>query len=252
MKRVLIPIPSYGFDPTEAAVPWSLLRSAGHSTVFATPDGSPGRADARMVTGKELPVLFRRSLMAEETAVRRYRDMEASSQFQTPIAYGAIDVSAYDALLLPGGHDKGMREYLEHPFLQSAVAKFFLEAKPVGAICHGTLLAARSRHHGRSVLWGRKTTGLTRRQELVAWYLTRWTLGNYYRTYAVPMADELVSSLRSATDYDPGPGFPIPLRRDSESNLDAGFTVRHGNYLSARWPGDAHRFARDYLALLDR
>lgn len=250
MKRVLVPIPSYGFDPTESAVPWSFLRRAGHAVVFATPDGAMARADDRMLTGKDLPLLFRRSLMAEEAAVRRYREMEASAEFRAPIAYGGIDASAYDALLLPGGHDKGMRPYLEHPLLQAAVAQFFLETKPVGAICHGTLLAARSRHGDRSVLWGLKTTGLTRRQELTAWQLTRHKLGDYYRTYPVPMADELVACLRSASDYDPGPGFPIPLRRDSESNLDAGFTVRDGNYLSARWPGDAHRFASDYLKLL--
>src|SRR5689334_18982517 len=30
MTRVLIPIPSYGFDPTESAVPCSALRRAGH------------------------------------------------------------------------------------------------------------------------------------------------------------------------------------------------------------------------------
>jgi len=99
-------------------------------------------------------------------------------------------------------------------------------------------------------LWGRKTTGLTRRQELVAFWLTRATLGDYYRTYDIPMADELVSYLRSPDDYDAGPGYPIPLSRDSESHLERGFVVRDGNYLSARWPGDAHRFAETLVDLL--
>jgi putative intracellular protease/amidase len=130
------------------------------------------------------------------------------------------------------------------------VARFFAEQKPVFAICHGTLLAARSQSGGRSVLWGRKTTGLTRRQELVAWWITRASLGDYYRTYEIPMADELVSHLRSAEDYDPGPGFPIPLGRDSPTNSRPGFTVRDGNYLSARWPGDAYRFARELVGML--
>jgi len=29
-----------------------------------------------------------------------------------------------------------------------------------------------------------------------------------------------------------------------------GFTVRDGQYLSARWPGDAHRFAHELAGML--
>ena len=247
---MLIPLPSYGFDPTESAVPSSALRRAGHTLVFATPQGLPATADVRMVTGEGLPLLLRSSLMAQAGAVARYQELSESSEFRGPIAYGSIDPADYDALLLPGGHDKGMREYLEAPHLQTAVASFFERGKTVAAICHGTLLAARSRSGQHSVLWGRKTTGLTRRQELVAWWLTRATLGDYYRTYETPMADELVANLRAPSDYDPGPGYPIPLARDSEANTRAGFTVRDGNYLSARWPGDAHRFAKELVGML--
>jgi putative intracellular protease/amidase len=56
-----------------------------------------------------------------------------------------------------------MRVYLGSGVLQSAVADFFAQAKPVGAICHGVLLAARSSlHPGKSVLFGKKTTALCR------------------------------------------------------------------------------------------
>lgn len=250
-KNVLIPVPSYGFDPTESAVPWKKLHEAGHAIVFATPAGKPAAADRRMVTGEELPRLLRKTLMAEPEAVRTYREMEASPEFRTPIAYDAIAPERFDVLLLPGGHDKGMREYLESDVLQRAVAHFFERDKPVGAICHGTLLAARTRvAGGKSVLHGRKTTGLTRNQEMVAFQLTRAWLGDYYRTYPIPMADELVSLLRSRDDYSPGPGFPIPLKRDSDRDLRPGFTVRDRNYLSARWPGDAHKFGKELVDLI--
>ena len=66
--------------------------------------------------------------------------------FRAPIAYDAIRLEDFDALLLPGGHAKGMRPYLESAVLQAHVASFFEVAKPVGAICHGVLLAARSQH----------------------------------------------------------------------------------------------------------
>lgn len=255
-KTVLIPLPSYGFDPTESAVPWSKLVKAGHRIVFATPDGQPAAADRRMLTGQDLPRILKKSLMAEPEAIALYERMRASPEFQRPITYAQIQPEAYDLLLLPGGHDKGMRVYLESAELQRAVAWFFDHDQPVAAICHGTLLAARTTsledpvRRGKSVLWGRKTTGLTRNQEMVAYWLTRSRLGDYYRTYAVPMADELKSRLRSPRDYAAGPGWPIPMSRDSDARLCHGFVVRDGNYLSARWPGDAHRFGEAAVALL--
>jgi protease I len=255
-KTVLMPLPSYGFDPTESAVPWRALVRAGHTVVFSTPDGQPAQADVRMVTGKDLPRLLRKNLMARAADVDVYRQMEASDVFKQPIEYEKIQPDEFDGLVLAGGHDKGMRPYLESETLQRVVAHFFDNNKPVGAICHGTLLAARSASienpecKGRSVLWGRRTTGLTRNQEMAGYWLTRATLGDYYRTYDMPMMDDLISHLRAPTDYTAGPGRPVPMIRDTEENPN-GFTVRDGNYLSARWPGDAHTFARDLVSMLD-
>ena len=42
----------------------------------------------------------------------------------------------------------------------------------------------------------------------------------------------------------------MPLRRDAPGKLRRGFAHRDGNYLSARWPGDAHRFANDFRDML--
>src|SRR6202163_3357988 len=52
--RVVIPIAGRDFDPTEVAVPWQILRAAGHEVAFATPDGARGRADELMLTGEGL------------------------------------------------------------------------------------------------------------------------------------------------------------------------------------------------------
>ena len=54
MATVLLPLPSLDFDPTEVAVSWAVLRRRGHDVVFATPDGSPARADELMVSGRGL------------------------------------------------------------------------------------------------------------------------------------------------------------------------------------------------------
>jgi protease I len=142
-----------------------------------------------------------------------------------------------------------MKPYLESRALQALVAATFEQGKPVGAICHGVVLAARARNaDGRSVLHGRRTTALTRQMELTAWALTALWLGRYYRTYTITVQDEVSAALASRDDFIAG---PVSTRRDAPANLDAGFTVRDGNYLSARWPGDAHRFANEFAAMLD-
>ena len=51
----------------------------------------------------------------------------------------------------------------------------------VGAICHGVLLAARSRRQdGQSVLYGKRTAALTKLMELEASALTWLYLADYY------------------------------------------------------------------------
>lgn len=249
MATVLMPLPSRDFDPTESGVPWRVLSERGHRLVFATPDGAAGTADPRMVTGEGLGPLAP-LLRADAHGRSAYAAMSASPEFRRPIAYDEIATLEIDALVLPGGHAKGMRPYLESAPLQACIASFFAAAKPVGAICHGVLLAARARRaDGRSVLHGRKTTALTRRMELTAWALTCLYLGDYYRTYPVTVEDEVKAALARPRDFVAG---PASLRRDAPERLELGFTLSDGNYLSARWPGDAHRFAHDFAALLER
>jgi protease I len=143
MPTVLIPLPRHDFDPTETGVPWRVLRTRGHNVVFATPDGRPGQADPKMVTGAGLGLLAP-LLRADGAGRAAHLAMTQSVEFQHPIAYAEIAAANVDAVLLPGGHAPGMRPYLESEPLQSAVAEFFARNKPVGAICHGVLLAARS------------------------------------------------------------------------------------------------------------
>ena len=236
-------------------MPWRVLAEAGHACVFATPDGAPAQADPRMLKGSDLGLLAP-MLRAQSSAVADHDRMAQSTAYRSPITWAEIDAGLaahrFDAMLLPGGHAPGMREYLESPLLQSAVAAFFEHDLPVAAICHGTVLAARSRATGgdaagRSVLYGRRTTGLTRQLEMLAWRLTRHRLGDYYRTYPQTVQDEVAAALRSPLDFLTG---PPALLRDSDRLRRVGFTVRDGRYLSARWPGDAHRFAHELAEML--
>lgn len=144
-----------------------------------------------------------------------------------------------------------MKSYLESKPLQNYVTEFFLSDRPVGAICHGVVVLARclTPQGQKSVLFGRKTTALTRFMELSAWLMTVWWLGNYYRTYSQTVQSEVTQSLSSASDFWSG---PVPLKRDSPTRLSDGFALTDKNYVSARWPGDAHRFAHTFNDLLQQ
>lgn len=250
-RRVLIPLPGSDFDPTECAVPWRRLTAAGIATAFATPDGQAAVADPRMLQGTGLGPLAP-FLRAAGPGRAAYALLAASGEFRAPLRYEDVRAQDFEGLLLPGGHAPGMKTYLESTRLQRLVAEFFAADKPVGAICHGTVLAARARRaDGRSVLHGRRTTALPEWMELSAWRLTRVRLGDYYRTYPVTVQHEVTAALASPADFVAGPHWsPRGFLRDTPRFTALGFTVRDRNYLSARWPGDAHRFADEFISML--
>jgi len=285
VSTVLIPLPASDFDPTEAAVSWKVLTDAGHQVCFATPTGARATADMRMITGVGLDawgwipglrhvVAMGRILRADTAGRNAYSAMSASPKFNQPTRWDDIDLDTIDGLLLPGGHHSpGMRPYLESHTLQQRLVEAFRLHMPVAAICHGVLLAARSidPDTGRSVLYGRKTTSLTWRQEQLAsriGRIVRFWEPDYYRTYPdgpsqpvgfMSVQAEVTRNLASPTDYiDVDPHEPDARikndgrHRDSVGDARPAHVVEDGNYVSARWPGDAHTFAKRYIALLDQ
>jgi protease I len=246
-KRVLIPLPSHDFDPSEASIPWKILSERGIEVVFSTPTGKAAVGDQRMLKGTGLGILAP-LLQADARAQIAYAEMAQSKAFLQPMPWEELRCESFDGLLLPGGHAPGMKEYLESVVLQKLVAEFFRTQKIIGAICHGVVLAARSKmENGKSVLFGRKTTSLLKSQELAAWALTCLWLGSYYRTYPTPVEDEVKAALAAASDFVSG---PLAVLRDNPRRLERGFCLEDGNYLSARWPGDAHQFAETFLKRL--
>jgi len=247
-KTILFPIPLTDFDPTETAISWEILSTAGHKIIFATPTGEQALADQRMIVGDKLGI-FKPFLIAKVNAIESYKRMEQDNSFKNPIKYTNLDEKEYDAILLPGGHAPGMKPYLESSILQNLIVEFFEKNKPVAAICHGVVLASRSisKQTGKSVLYGKKTTALLESSELLAWKLTKSKIGNYYRTYTETVESEVKKSLKTNSDFLKG---PMVLFRDSYKNVKRGFVVRDGNYLSARWPGDVHNFAITFLEML--
>jgi putative intracellular protease/amidase len=284
MAKVVVPIPARDFDPTEVAVPWRELTRRGHVVTFATPDGAPGRADEMMLTGEGLDPwgfipgvrrlqLIGRAVRANRDGREAYARMTEDPGFRRPMRWDEVRSDMFDGLVLPGGHRaRGMRQYLESPLVQQLAVAFFRDGKPVGAICHGVLVLARSIDGatGRSVLYGRKTTALTWRLERSAariGRIARFWDPHYYRTYRegpgqaagyMSVEQEVTRALRSPADFlDAAPGATdyrrktSGLARDSDDDQTPAFVVRDGAYVSARWPGDAHLFSRQFASLLD-
>jgi putative intracellular protease/amidase len=278
-----MPLPRADYDPSEVAVSWKMLVAAGHGVTFASPDGSAPATDPVMLSGigldpwSRVPGLRRVKLLglllrADRRGRAAHCELVDSGALRSPLRYDAIESGAFDALLLAGGHASGMREYLESTVLQEAVAAFFDAGKPVAAICHGVVLAARSvsRATGHSVLHGRRTTALTWTLERAAWRVarrTRWWDRNYYRTYAEQRGEpegfrsvqaEVTRALARSEDFlDVAAGAADEFRkgsglfRDSPDDARPAFVVRDANYVSARWPGDVHAFARTFAEVLE-
>ena len=284
MARVLFPLPALDFDPSEIAVSWRVLTAAGHQVSFATPDGRVAQCDDIMISGRgldpwsPLPLIGRIKaigliLRADSAARSAWAALVRDAAYLAPTTWARASAQDYDAVLLGGGHRaRGMRAYLESTPLQRLIAAFFAVDKPVAAICHGVLLVARSRDAtGRSVLHGRRTTALTWKQERTADAFARfgrfWD-PHYYRTYLeepgqpagyMSVQQEITRQLSQPDHFlDVPADDPHFLRktsgifRDSEDDARAAWVVRDGVYVSARWPGDAHTFAKTFAQVLAR
>jgi putative intracellular protease/amidase len=120
------------------------------------------------------------------------------------------------------------------------------------------------------VLHGRKTTALTWAFESSASRLARlgrpWDR-NYYRTYVEAPSEaagyrsvqqEVTRALADLADFldvtGNDPEFKLKtsgLARDTDQDSRPAFVVRDGAYVSARWPGDTHTFARTFAEVLE-
>jgi putative intracellular protease/amidase len=240
-------LPSADYDPTEACVVWRSVKNAGYKVLFASPDGNLAYGDSRLTkTGFGLLNPF---LMTGKLALKTYEEMITSEEFRNIKSFSEIDIKQIQGIFVPGGHDKKVRTLLESKIAQDIILEGFKRNLPIGAVCHGVLLLARTIDPvtNKSVLHGRKTTSLTNMMEMTAWNLTRAWLGDYYRTYPESVESEVKSALAGKNDYIRG---PLISKRDTESNKN-GFTVRDGNYISARWPGDCYTLADRYVDLLN-
>ena len=246
MAVVYAPLPDTDFDTTEVAVPWLLLREAGHTVVFATEQGRTPACDPLLLTG----VVFGQ-LGAAPDALAAYAELVRAPEFERPARWADVGVGDVDALLLAGGHAPGMRQYLGAPVVAAQAAAHLTRGARVAAICHGVLVAARARDaRGRSPLHGRRTTCLPKVMERAAYWSTAWLRGSYYRTYPEYVEDEVRAALADPRQFERG---PLQLfRRGTRDDDGPAFVVEDGSYVSGRWPGDAWLLGKRLVERLSR
>ena len=227
-------------------MPWRLLTRAGHGVRFATEHGGAApKADPRLLDG----VIFGQ-LGANAEPKQFYAELERDDEFTAPLAWADIEPGEFGGLILPGGHAPGMRQYLGSESLRRKVADYWALGRPVGAICHGVLVLARTLDPttGQSLLYGRRSTCLPKYMERAAYFATAWRLGRYYRTYPAYVEDEVRAAVRAPGDFERGPR--VLAKRGSDTDDGPAFVVEDGHYMSARWPGDAYLFARRFAERL--
>ena len=241
MAKILIVLPQSDYDPTEVALPWRVWTEAGHEVCFATETGQPATCDPITLSGEGLPLLAA-SLKCRPEGEAAYAAMIAAPRYLQPLTWAQARARDFAALHFPGGHAPGMRPYCESAEVQRLAKQAFVMKQPVSAICHGVLPLARA-----GVLKGRRTTALTHIMEEISVRLTAKALPGHYRTYPISVEDEVRQRIKPGGRFERGGLFP---RYSGSKAPEAGFVLRDGHYLSARWPGDAWTLAVRLLELL--
>lgn len=133
-KKILFLVGDYVED-YEVMVPFQALAAVGHQVHAVCPGKKPGDKIATAIHDFE---------GAQTYSEKRGHDFALNADF------AAVEASAYDALVIPGGRAP---EYLRLDEKLIRLVKEFMRAdKPVAAICHGAqILAAARVIEGRTV-----------------------------------------------------------------------------------------------------
>jgi putative intracellular protease/amidase len=123
--------------------------------------------------------------------VKQYKAMLESDEARYPLSWTApgFSLDDYNLVLLPGGHDKAVRQIIDSKEVHKLMLDYFPRTKKpsnkaVGAICHGVMVLSSAKgNDGQSVIHECTTTTLPGLFESSVYWATRAFLGDYYKTY---------------------------------------------------------------------
>ncbi|MDK1374290.1 MULTISPECIES: type 1 glutamine amidotransferase domain-containing protein [unclassified Sinorhizobium] len=134
------------------------LIKAGFQVDLASPGGIAPTMDARSLDPK---------IVGEEVAERMRSYLTKNSErVEEPLVLTDVEVSRYDAVVVPGGHGP-VEDLYKDPDMGRVLIEANRDQKIIAAVCHGpaALLAARD-ENGQWPFAGRKMTSLTDEEEI--------------------------------------------------------------------------------------
>lgn len=142
-----------GFEMDELAQAWSIFRSNGIQTTFASPRGGVVEADKFDPADSDIA-----ELLANRAAV---------AELATTLSLSQVDSSSYDAIYVVGG--KGaMFDLATDSLLSRLISTMYDQGMVVATICHGSAaLANVILDNGKYLVDGRAVTGFTAEEEAI-------------------------------------------------------------------------------------
>jgi putative intracellular protease/amidase len=129
MANILMIVTSAGTmpngDPTglwleEFAVPYGVLRDAGHTPTVASPQGGDTPIDPR----------------SSDDAQKHPEWQDAAQHLQQAHPLEGLRADGYAAVFIPGGHGT-MFDFPDNPVLGTLLSDFHAQGKPIASVCHG-------------------------------------------------------------------------------------------------------------------
>lgn len=147
-----------GFWAEELVVAHRDLAAAGHTIAIATPGGRVPTVDPGSLTEANV------GDPAKVDDLRRYLG-SIEEALSHPVALDAVDASAYDAIVLPGGHGP-MADLAFDARLGAILAEADAAGTLIAPFCHGPAgLLSATRADGGFVFAGRRLTVFTDEEE---------------------------------------------------------------------------------------
>ena len=201
----------------EFAVMDEAFIKAGFHVDIASPAGVTPTIDKRSLDPKSV---------GEEIAERMRNYLTRNSaRMQKPLVLAEVDVSRYDAVVVPGGHGP-VEDLYKDPDMGRVLVQANREAKLIAAVCHGpaALLAARD-ENGRWPFAGRKMTAFSDEEEIEFGTADNapWLLADSLR--------------KSGAAYQQGPNWAV-------------YIVKDGNLLTGQNPASSAALAEAVIAEL--
>ena len=148
-----------GFWAEELVVAHQTLLDAGHTVRTATPGGTKPTVDQGSLAGESA---------GGEDRAQSFRDYlsRIDGELSQPLVLADVDVAAYDAVVMPGGHGP-MADLFQDRDLGRILSAADREGKIIAPFCHGPAgLLSATDDAGAFVFAGRRLTVFTNEEEL--------------------------------------------------------------------------------------